>query len=189
MIATATAATAMTRHALVSRRQNPKDKSQQQGSIDMGTTQERPIGDVCERLQCRGSLSFCAGIDERASTPLNFCFWPATARPSSFTRRSDERLREHPIRGDARLSRKPRISFERRHLCRSPTQYFGCHPSSESARSSLSAERFVGECLDDIHLGTCTYRDVYVRGSHEHMRAGMGARACFSLLPFWAQGD
>ena len=69
-------------------------------------------------------------------------------------------------------------------LCRCNTPRSSCHPSCESARPYLTAARFVGECLSDTNsfdsVDTCM--GMYEHSGHEHMRAGMFVRACFSLV-------
>ena len=69
-------------------------------------------------------------------------------------------------------------SLRRRRNRRPNTRFLSCHLSNESARSKLSAARFVGECLSDIDIDI----DSCVRYAYEHehlMRHGTIARACF----------
>ena len=95
--------------------------------------------------------------------------------PASRPVQPDEHLRGHP-------------GFRRRRNRRPNTSFVACHTSCESDRRDLPGDRFVGECLDDnATCFTCLDSCVgYVCGvgSHEHMHAGMSARACFSLSPF-----
>ena len=109
----------------------------------------------------------------------------------------DEHLRGHPHR----YRRPCRSSFSCRHLCRPsfsrrrqrrPNTLLACHTSCGSARSSLSAERSVGECLDDIATDTYAHMSghVCICGARVYMHAGVYGRAQpFPLSPFVAQGS